>query len=189
MHGVTVFGRIKPSQRPYKGIEVDGDDDCDILRLVVPRTEEAGPNHKKENFKFKFQKVFPVEATQSEIFDNVAKPVVDNVLSGYNGTIFAYGQTGSGKTFTITGGAERYEDRGIIPRTLEHLFEHYVQNPGTVFSTTVSYLEIYNEHGYDLLDPNHDNIRDIEDLPKVESLNHMHTHLMFFLFVRRVFLH
>lgn len=50
-----------------------------------------------------------------------------SVLSGYNGTIFAYGQTGSGKTFTITGGAERYSDRGIIPRTLSYLFEHFSQ--------------------------------------------------------------
>ncbi|KER29696.1 LOW QUALITY PROTEIN: hypothetical protein T265_13309 [Opisthorchis viverrini] len=43
-------------------------------------------------------------------------------LEGYNGTIFAYGQTGSGKTFTITGGGEKYTDRGIIPRTIEYIF-------------------------------------------------------------------
>ena len=47
----------------------------------------------------------------------------EDVLKGINGTIFAYGQTGSGKTFTITGGAERYEDRGLIPRTIAHIFE------------------------------------------------------------------
>ena len=46
-----------------------------------------------------------------------------SVLAGYNGTVFAYGQTGSGKTFTITGGAERYSDRGIIPRTLSYIFD------------------------------------------------------------------
>lgn len=34
-----------------------------------------------------------------------------------------YLQTGSGKTFTITGGAERYVDRGIIPRMLSYIFE------------------------------------------------------------------
>lgn len=48
-------------------------------------------------------------------------------MSGYNGTIFAYGQTGSGKTFTITGGAEKYSQRGIIPRTLSYLFEVYAK--------------------------------------------------------------
>ncbi len=43
-------------------------------------------------------------------------------MEGYNGTVFAYGQTGSGKTYTLTGGAERYVDRGIIPRTLSYIF-------------------------------------------------------------------
>ena len=48
--------------------------------------------------------------------------MVDSCFEGYNGTIFAYGQTGSGKTYTITGGAERYADRGIIPRTISYIF-------------------------------------------------------------------
>jgi len=47
---------------------------------------------------------------------------VDSVLDGYNGTIFAYGPTGSGKTYTITGGTEKYTERGIIPRTLSYIF-------------------------------------------------------------------
>ena len=60
---------------------------------------------------------------QETVFDSVAKDVIDGCFDGYNGTIFAYGQTGSGKTFTITGGAERYADRGIIPRTLSYIFK------------------------------------------------------------------
>ncbi len=55
-------------------------------------------------------------ARRRQVFERVARPVVTGAMEGYNGTIFAYGQTGSGKTFTITGGPERYEDRGIIPR-------------------------------------------------------------------------
>lgn len=51
-----------------------------------------------------------------QVFERVARPVVLGSMEGFNGTIFAYGQTGSGKTFTITGGPERYVDRGIIPR-------------------------------------------------------------------------
>ena len=57
----------------------------------------------------------------------MAKPVIDNCLEGYNGTIFAYGQTGSGKTFTITGGPEKYTDRGIIPRTITYFFELFAK--------------------------------------------------------------
>ena len=53
------------------------------------------------------------------MYEAAAQEVVNGVIDGYNGTIFAYGQTGSGKTFTITGGAENYEQRGLIPRILE----------------------------------------------------------------------
>ena len=76
---------------------------------------------------------------------------------GYNGTVFAYGQTGSGKTHTITGG-EQYEDRGIIPRALSYVFAKLAEQPGIEFEVRISYLEIYNEAGYDLLDPSHETL-------------------------------
>lgn len=38
------------------------------------------------------------------------------------------------------------------------------QHPGTVFTAHISYLEIYNENGYDLLDPKHEACK-LEDLP------------------------
>ncbi|KAJ3071202.1 Kinesin- protein 6 [Podochytrium sp. JEL0797] len=87
-------------------------------------------------------------------------------MEGYNGTIFAYGQTGSGKTFTITGGAERYADRGLIPRTLQYIFKEAKARTGCHFEIGISYLEIYNENGYDLLDSTRD-AKKLEDLPKV----------------------
>ncbi|KAJ8289574.1 hypothetical protein GJAV_G00002830 [Gymnothorax javanicus] len=147
------------------------DDDAEkagsSLEFVVPRDLADGfVNNKKESYKFRFRKVFDQDAKQEEIFEHIAKPVADNVLAGYNGTIFAYGQTGSGKTFTITGGAESYSDRGIIPRILSYLYEQFSQDRSKVYSAQVSYLEIYNEVGYDLLDPRHEASR-LEDLPKV----------------------
>ncbi|CAB1331337.1 unnamed protein product, partial [Coregonus sp. 'balchen'] len=119
--------------------------------------------------------VFQIEGTMSfdkELFNycvvylHLVLVFLDSVLLGYNGTIFAYGQTGSGKTFTITGGAERYSDRGIIPRTLSYLYQHFSQDSSMVYTTHISYLEIYNEVGYDLLDPRHEASR-LEDLPSV----------------------
>ncbi len=65
----------------------------------------------------------------------------------YNSTVFAYGQTGSGKTFTITGGAERYVDRGIIPRALSMLFSEAHKRTDTTFQFSISYLEIYKNKG------------------------------------------
>jgi kinesin family protein 6/9 len=80
--------------------------------------------------------------SQQDVFDVVAVPVVDSVLDGYNATIFAYGQTGSGKTFTITGGAERYNDRGIIPRVLTHLFEQFAKRSERVFEAKVCWIAL-----------------------------------------------
>lgn len=61
-------------------------------------------------------------------------------------------QTGSGKTFTMTGSTEEYETRGVIPRSIQYIFEIIRQSPNTLYSVYISYLEIYNEFGYDLLD-------------------------------------
>ncbi|XP_041668171.1 kinesin-like protein KIF6 [Cheilinus undulatus] len=152
----------------FEVYSVDNEDQTGAsLEFVVPRDLADGfVNNKRENYKFRFQKVFDQTAKQEDIFENIAKPVADSVLAGYNGTIFAYGQTGSGKTFTITGGAEHYKDRGIIPRTLSYLFECFGQDSSMIYTTHISYLEIYNEMGYDLLDSRHEASR-LEDLPKV----------------------
>ena len=42
-----------------------------------------------------------MNSKQQDIFEYSIKSTVDDVLNGYNGTVFAYGQTGSGKTFTM----------------------------------------------------------------------------------------
>ncbi|NWR28922.1 KIF6 protein, partial [Tachuris rubrigastra] len=167
---IRVYARVKPLGRRQQAGSYSVDDEEDplsSLEITVPRDLADGfVNNKRENYKFKFQKIFDQEAKQDVVFDSIAKPVAECVLAGYNGTIFAYGQTGSGKTFTITGGAERYSDRGIIPRTLSYIFDQLQKDSSKVYTTHVSYLEIYNECGYDLLDPRHEASR-LEDLPKV----------------------
>uniref|UniRef100_A0A3P8UIF5 Kinesin family member 6 n=1 Tax=Cynoglossus semilaevis TaxID=244447 RepID=A0A3P8UIF5_CYNSE len=160
---IQIFGRIKPSKKPSAKPGAS-------LEFVVPKDLADGfVNNKKECYRFRFQKVFDQTVKQEEIFQNIAKPVADSVLAGYNGTIFAYGQTGSGKTFTITGGAERYSDRGIIPRTLSYLFDCFSQDSSMIYTTNISYLEIYNELGYDLLDSRREASR-LEDLPRVSIM-------------------
>ncbi|XP_031177271.1 kinesin-like protein KIF6 isoform X2 [Sander lucioperca] len=165
---IQIYGRIKPTEKTKTVYSVDNDEKTGAsLEFLVPKDLADGfVNNKRECYKFRFLKLFDQAAKQEEIFENIAKPVADSVLAGYNGTIFAYGQTGSGKTFTITGGAERYSDRGIIPRTLSYLYECFTQDSSMVYTTHVSYLEIYNEIGYDLLDSRHEGSR-LEDLPKV----------------------
>ncbi|XP_055332621.1 kinesin-like protein KIF3A [Paramacrobiotus metropolitanus] len=101
---------------------------------------------------FTFDNVFPADSKQPDIFNQVARPIVDNVLEGFNGTIFAYGQTGSGKTFTMEGVPERPELRGIIPNAFAHIFGHIAKAEGyQKFLVRASYFEIYKEQIRDLL--------------------------------------
>ena len=73
---------------------------------------------------FSFDAVFDTNSTQVDIYNETARPIVDKVLQGYNGTIFAYGQTGTGKTYTMSGAKTSPQLRGIIPNTFAHIFGH-----------------------------------------------------------------
>ena len=50
---------------------------------------------------FAFDRIFGPESLQSEVFDYSAVPLINDVLTGYNATIFAYGQTGTGNILHI----------------------------------------------------------------------------------------
>jgi DNA replication protein DnaC len=76
-------------------VEVDGKNNQ--INLV----REEGKEQPKS---FSFDYVFAADCAQSLIYEQSAFSLVDNVLDGYNGTIFAYGQTGCGKTHTMMGG-------------------------------------------------------------------------------------
>uniref|UniRef100_A0A8C5BKF2 Kinesin-like protein n=1 Tax=Gadus morhua TaxID=8049 RepID=A0A8C5BKF2_GADMO len=73
---------------------------------------------------YAFDRVFPTNSTQEQVYDTCAKQIVKDVLGGYNGTIFAYGQTSSGKTHTMEGRLHDPQGMGIIPRIAEDIFKH-----------------------------------------------------------------
>lgn len=75
-------------------VEVDGKNNQ--INLTKPEVREP-----PKNFAYDF--VFATDSSQTLIYEQSAFSLVDNVLDGYNGTIFAYGQTGCGKTHTMMG--------------------------------------------------------------------------------------
>ncbi|KAI8335476.1 P-loop containing nucleoside triphosphate hydrolase protein [Chlamydoabsidia padenii] len=117
---------------------------------------------------FSFDKVFGSNTAQQEVFEYSIKSIVDDVVAGYNGTVFAYGQTGSGKTYTMMGSdIDDAQNKGIIPRIVEQIFESIMLAPTNMeFTVKVSYMEIYMEKVRDLLDPSHDNLPIHEDKTK-----------------------
>lgn len=94
------------------------------------------------------------------MFDFSIRSTVDDILNGYNGTVFAYGQTGAGKSYTMMGAdIDDEEQRGIIPRIVEQMFASILRSPGNIeYTVRVSYMEIYMEKIRDLLVPQNDNL-------------------------------
>ncbi|KAK8658158.1 hypothetical protein V6N13_036370 [Hibiscus sabdariffa] len=110
---------------------------------------------------YEFDEVLTEFASQKRVYEVVAKPVVEGVLDGYNGTIMAYGQTGTGKTYTLGRlGEEDTANRGIMVRAMEDILAEVT--PGRD-SVSFSYLQLYMESLQDLLDPTNDNISIVED--------------------------
>ncbi|KAJ2718248.1 Kinesin-like protein kif15 [Coemansia sp. Benny D115] len=157
MDNIQVFMRIRPlSEDEYRR-----DRNTESAVRTLSENTVSIPSQRTENFTFDF--VGNEDCTQQDVFEAVGKRAVEQCMKGYNGTIFAYGQTGSGKTFTMQGARDEFtgpddELRGIIPRCFEYLFariaEEEAKSGGRIkYLCKASYIEIYNETIYDLLDP------------------------------------
>lgn len=106
--------------------------------------------------------------SQEMVYANAVRPIVERLFRGLNVTILAYGQTGSGKTHTMgtnfTGTDD--DDSGLIPRAIEQIFEHIdAHSDAYTFDVTCSFIELYQEHLYDLLStlPRDQSIVDIRE--------------------------
>ena len=113
-----------------------------------------GPNA-LSNKTYHFDKVFSPAADQAIIFEDVVTPILEEMLTGFNCTIFAYGQTGTGKTYTMSGDMSDTlgllsDAAGIIPRVLYWLFQR-LETDQIECSVKCSFIELYNEELRDLL--------------------------------------
>ncbi|OLN84318.1 Kinesin-like protein bimC [Colletotrichum chlorophyti] len=107
------------------------------------------------NKTYNFDRVFSAAADQTMVFDDVVRPILDEMLAGFNCTIFAYGQTGTGKTYTMSGDMTETlgllsDDAGIIPRVLQALFNK-LEVDDTESCVKCSFIELYNEELRDLI--------------------------------------
>ena len=110
-----------------------------------------GSGNRQTRQTYTFDHVFTGYTTQSEVFDPM-QPMIDSVMQGYEATVFAYGQTGTGKTHTMEGDVMDAAEKGVIPRSVEAIFERLSDTARySEFSVSASYLEIYNEVLTDLL--------------------------------------
>ncbi|CAF99883.1 unnamed protein product, partial [Tetraodon nigroviridis] len=113
-----VYCRIRPL-----GAE---DEECCVemissstIQLHAPDGLKANRNGEYKETQYTFKKVFGINTTQRELFEDVAKPLVEDLIQCKNGLLFTYGVTGSGKTFTMTGSPG---EGGLLPRSLDMIF-------------------------------------------------------------------
>ena len=160
---VTVVVRCRPLNSKEKKdkreniIQINSDD-C-LVSITNPISKKKNNGSVTNAIRnFTFDAVFNDQSKQRQVYDEVAYPLVESVLEGFNGTIFAYGQTGCGKTHTMLGpdlGQGTPEDWGIIPNCFENIFDEVrIGSEGDEnkeYLVQASYLEIYNEKIRDLL--------------------------------------
>lgn len=119
--------------------------------------EQVILNNKGEPHSYQFDHVFSPTTKQDHVFQALGVPLIEKAFSGYNATIFAYGQTGSGKTHTMMNHRGELDEKGLIPRINEGLFDRIKAEMAASdtrrFLVCCSFLEIYNEVIYDLLVP------------------------------------
>jgi len=114
----------------------------------------AGSGDRSAKHNFSFDDVLSPECTQEDVYATVAQGGVEDILKGYNCTVFAYGQTGSGKSHSMFGPKGRPDLAGIIPRAARGLFAGIsAATDLEEVSIKCMFLEIYREAIRDLLNP------------------------------------
>ncbi|XP_074605542.1 kinesin-like protein KLP2 [Brevipalpus obovatus] len=150
-HTIKVF--VRP--RPLKDNET-------LNRDIVLQEEKKCVMMKEKSFTY--DGVFADKSPQTDVYKSVVNSLIDQVLMGFNCTVFAYGQTGSGKTYTMEGEQldsidwQTNKAAGLIPRSFNQLFKNLTGKDHVI---KVSFVELYNEEVYDLLFPSE------EELPKL----------------------
>ncbi|CAK9831911.1 Centromere-associated protein E [Anthophora retusa] len=148
LNSVKVGVKLRPLIKPEK------DDNLSIQWIVQDNSIlSLSPDAKKwgDNNGFRFDYIFDTNATNSNVFDSIIKPIVDAAIDGFNGTVFCYGQFHSGKTYTMIGTSE---EPGIMPLVIEYIFNIISTAVKREFLLRVSYLEICDQKINDLLNKN-----------------------------------
>ncbi|CAN6280014.1 unnamed protein product [Urochloa humidicola] len=157
--------KVAVNIRPLITLELqDGCTDCVTITPGEPQVQ-IGPHV------FTFDHVYGNSGPPSSlIFEQCVQPLIDALFSGYNATVLAYGQTGSGKTYTMgTDYSGEGNCGGIIPQVMETIFRKVdASKDGAEFLIRVSFIEIFKEEVFDLLDSNHAAVR-VDSVPAAKS--------------------
>jgi len=152
---IKVLVRIKPNR--------DDIDNC------IDQIE--GSNLTLRNVVFEADKIFH-ESNCFTIYKQYGEPIIDNLLKGFNSTVFTYGQTGSGKSYTMYGSDVNNDENemGFIYYSVKQIFDEISKtNSPESFKLSMNLFEIYNEQIRDLLKNPNASALSIENSPKEKN--------------------
>ncbi|XP_027853035.1 osmotic avoidance abnormal protein 3 isoform X3 [Aphis gossypii] len=175
---VKVIARCRPMNTRERALNSKNvvfiDSEKCTCSIVNPTDGSAPPKT------FTFDGVYGPDSNTEQIYNDIAYPFVEGILEGYNCTVFAYGQTGCGKSFSMQGVDSPPNQRGIIPRAFEHVFEAISVTDDVKFLVLASYIEIYNEEVRDLLSTDTKRRLELKENPErgvyVHELSHHAVH-------------
>jgi hypothetical protein len=97
---IRVFVRLRPAEDDTSCVQEQSSRQVALLP-PSPLDQTAGlpsaRDHRSQAKLFEFDRVFGAHASQNDVYAAVSH-LVQDVVDGFNCTVFAYGCTGSGKT-------------------------------------------------------------------------------------------
>uniref|UniRef100_A0A8C9W1E7 Kinesin-like protein n=1 Tax=Scleropages formosus TaxID=113540 RepID=A0A8C9W1E7_SCLFO len=172
---VGVYCRVRPlsNEDEESCIEVISNT---TIQLHAPDGIKANRNGEFKETQYSFKKVFGIKTSQRELFDDVAKPLVEDLIHGKNGNLlfpFVFktddknGMEIQNQVDALLERQKRDSQQSLLKTPSSKLrtdpeFSEMI-NPGETckaegvdedssYSVFVSYIEIYNNYIYDLLE-------------------------------------
>ena len=125
-----VYIRIRPLNQKEKDSRQEGMREQVVKKvnnkIIVFSANTQYDLHRRYR-QYILDEVFSQKTSNHEIFHSEFSSLIDNVIKGFNSTIFAYGLTGTGKTYTMFGNIYNQRETGF--------------NPGLIFLTIQDLLQ------------------------------------------------
>ncbi|KAI2768462.1 P-loop containing nucleoside triphosphate hydrolase protein [Daldinia loculata] len=157
---IRVLCRIRPPGKDTPaedlvdfGPQENGEFSLHWGKMTIPttRTNYKGDTIQDTPKTYDFERIFGSSDTNEDVFEHICD-LVESSMEGQRIIMFAYGQTGAGKTFTLSHKGPDIKQNGVIPRSLDLLFETKQKLAEDFdYTISVSIQEIYQNRTHDLL--------------------------------------
>ena len=154
---IKVYLRLKDDTADFDKIKYSIDD-SKIIHIqsshVARYLSRDRPEENSDEVKrtFKFDEVFNIDASQTDVQHSIVPDTIHNLFQGYNLSIITYGQKCSGKTYSLYGENNEEGLAGALMKQIFNEIDNEKNDREVEYTVKLSFLEVYLEKLYDLLD-------------------------------------